>query len=116
MVFENLTLFEVHLDDAQFGTDAGRSDERDADVALPEPDSDDDRETADSSGGRGRFVKLAVASVVVSVAATLVARRVAGGDDSVAVGLETDRGVDESATGEPDHADEPVSTPTPDDE
>ncbi|WP_436923391.1 hypothetical protein [Halosimplex amylolyticum] len=94
MVFENVTLFEVHLDDAQFGPRDGRSgdDSRSESVAVERSDAGEPEVGTDSGGeasadaegsGRGRFAKLAVASVVVSVVATVVARRLAGrGDDS----------------------------------
>jgi hypothetical protein len=125
MVFENVTLFEVHLDDAQFGADAGRSDGRRADAdgrravvdagAVADTEPADGHET-ESPSGRGRFVKLAAASVVASVVATVVARRVGDrGDDSVEVDREADRAFDDSeAVGESGRSDDPVSTPTPD--
>ncbi|MFC7140103.1 hypothetical protein ACFQMA_09685 [Halosimplex aquaticum] len=89
MVFENVTLFEVHLDDAQFGPRDARPDDarggsdeaarRDADGRGAETGSGADSESTDGTGsGRGRFAKLAVASVVVSVVATVAARRLAG--------------------------------------
>ncbi|QPV62055.1 hypothetical protein I7X12_15050 [Halosimplex litoreum] len=127
MVFENVTLFEVHLDDAQFSSDAGRSDGRRADAvddeavvdaeAVADAEPADGRAT-DSPSGRGRFVKLAAASVVLSVVATVVARRVAGrGDESVEVDLETDSAFDDSeVAGESERTDGPVTTPTPDDD
>lgn len=136
MVFENVTLFEVHLDDARFSADADRPDGRGAntdarrdradgrravdeavaDDAAAETEPADSGAVADEPNGRGRFVKLAAASVVVSVVATVVARRVAGRDDDpVEVDLEADRAFDDSgAAGESDGADDPVSTPTPD--
>lgn len=104
MVFENVTLFEVHLDDARFDARAGGVDGSDADPAEAVEDRaheervDDERaaesETAEASaGGRGRVAKLILASVVVSVAATVVARRFAGGDDDpVAVDLGAEEG------------------------
>jgi len=128
MVFENVTLFEVHLDDAQFTADAGRSDGRGADAddrrvgdgavaddAVVETEPAADGETGAASG-RGRFVRLAAASVVVSVAATVVARRIVGrGGDPVEVDLEPDRTVDDSGAGaESEPVDDSVSTPTPD--
>ncbi|ELZ26339.1 hypothetical protein C475_09122 [Halosimplex carlsbadense 2-9-1] len=127
MVFENVTLFEVHLDDARFSADTGRSDGRRAEAddrhAGDETVADDgavETETAGGdettgSSGRGRFVKLAAASVVVSAVATVVARRVAGrGDDPVAVDLESGDAFDDAAADEPERVDDPVSTPTPD--
>ena len=124
MVFENVTLFEVHLDDAQFSADAGLAADADAsdddrrvdDEAAPRVDdvAVDEGAPTEGSSGRGRFVRLAAASVVVSVVATVVARRIAGrGDDPVEVDLDADR-VRDGAT-DSDRADGPA-VPSPDPE
>ncbi|WP_415378501.1 hypothetical protein [Halosimplex sp. TS25] len=90
MVFENVTLFEVHLDDAQFGPGAGRAsdDARDEAVDAVRRDADEratgSEPTDEEGSGRSRIAKLAVASVVVSVVATLAARRLTGRDDEPA--------------------------------
>jgi hypothetical protein len=129
MVLENVTLFEVHLDDAQFSADAGGSDGRGADsdarragdgVAVADAaagtESVDAGEVAPESSGRGRVLKLAAASVALGVVATVVARRVAGrGDESVEVDLETDAAFDDpEAADESERTDGPVTTSTPD--
>lgn len=89
MVFENVTLFEVHLDGAQFGWGTGRStDDRRTEstdvtrrgaggptVGTGSGVADDSAD--DEGSGRGRVAKLAVAIVLVSVVATVVARRLA---------------------------------------
>jgi len=131
MVFENVTLFEVHLDDAQFSADAGGADdgaESDAHERRAAPVDDrrveergaddaaavDESESPERSSGRGRFVKLAAASVVVSVVATVVARRIAGrGEDPIEVNQDADRVRETAATVDAESADGPA-VPSPD--
>lgn len=98
MVFDTVTLFEVHLDGAQFGpaTTADRDDEdRLKRPAAPRRDSDSSSgkprhvtaveppaESADDGGsGLGRFAKFAVVGVVLSVVAALVVKRLASRGD-----------------------------------
>jgi hypothetical protein len=98
MVLENVTLFEVHLDDAQFTADAGGSDRSEGvraedvrvdDEAVDDSEAVEGAETGGESSGRGGFLRLAAASVALSLVATVVARRVAGrGDDPVEVDLD----------------------------
>ena len=83
MAFENITLFEFDLQDAQFGP-------RDLDVpdrvkgkvgSSDEPAAEAEVETEDDSGvgvGIGRMIVMAL---VVSIAATLIARRLRGGKE-----------------------------------
>ncbi|WP_436906925.1 hypothetical protein [Halosimplex marinum] len=116
MVLENVTLFEVHLDDAQFTADAGRADDRDDAGERDRPTAADAERVADvervgdaeaaeregsaeGSSGPGRFLKLTAASVAVSVLATVVARRIAGRDDDPVA-------VDPAAAGEFGDADD----------
>jgi hypothetical protein len=72
MVFGNLALFELHLDDASFTT--GSSDTRDAD----EPEQSMIEESAterDDTGGRGLPMKLAVVGIALATTAFTVRRR-----------------------------------------
>ncbi|WP_435348083.1 hypothetical protein [Haloarchaeobius sp. HRN-SO-5] len=80
MAFEKLTLFEIRLDDAHFG-----------DSNEYEFDGEDGAESAEmesvSGGSRARRVAgLVAASVLVSVAAALAARRLLGGDEDEEAG------------------------------
>lgn len=79
MVFENLTIFEVHLEDAQFGPESmGESEEPEA----SETNAKVSDEVADSEDEGGVPVKrLIVASVLVSIVATVAARRLFGDDE-----------------------------------
>lgn len=63
MAFENVTLFEIHLDDAKFGTN-------DQHEAPPEP--------AGGGSGAGRAIALVLLSVALAVGATLAARALLG--------------------------------------
>lgn len=74
MVLENLTLFEVHLDDLDLGSRRGGDDERDAD-AEPADESDA------SGGGKRRILALVGASLAMSVVVAVVASRLAGSDE-----------------------------------
>ncbi|WP_459194632.1 hypothetical protein [Halosimplex sp. J119] len=98
MAFDNVTLFEVHLDGAQFGPattsdrdDEGRSERpaaprrdsetrsgKSAPVTAAEPSAES---TDDGGSGRNRVVALVAASVVLSVIATVVAKRLASRGD-----------------------------------
>lgn len=69
---EKLTLFEFHLDGAQFGPRSL------TDEAVEESTEDD--ETAESTGGN-RVLRLVAASILVSLIATAIARRFAGNDE-----------------------------------
>jgi len=117
MVLENVTLFEVHLDDAQFTADAGGSSALDEATTgreasdAGEPVEEDGSETtqafvddstdrdADESPEvdatarrvRGRIAKLAITGITVSVVAIVARRRLAGRDsESVPVEMESD--------------------------
>ncbi|WP_439027868.1 hypothetical protein [Haloarchaeobius sp. DT45] len=77
MVFEKLTLFEIRMDGAKIGGGEG--------VDIPvEVERDVETASDASSSGAGRAVKLAVLSVVVSIAAATIARRLVGGEDESA--------------------------------
>jgi len=84
MAFENITLFEFDLQDAQFGPRdldvpdrvKGKVRSSDDEVAA---DVETDTEDEDSGGvGIGRMIVMAL---VVSIAATLIARRLRGGKE-----------------------------------
>jgi len=83
MAFENITLFEFDLQDAQFGP-------RDLDVpdrvkgkvrsSDDEVAADVETDTEEDSGGVG-IGRMIVMALVVSIAATLIARRLRGGKE-----------------------------------
>jgi hypothetical protein len=83
MVFENLTLFELHVEDAQFGPTTLPDGEQATAESETDEAPDETTDTGRREGGaRRRVLLLAVASVAVSVAATALARRLAGADES----------------------------------
>jgi hypothetical protein len=107
-MLDKITVLEIRLDAPQFGTrgvvaDAGReSDERrdiegDRRVTGFEDERTHAGNRADAGIGISRILGLVLASVVVSVAATLIANRLFGDDDdgtgesTEAVGVEADR-------------------------
>jgi len=86
MVFENLTIFEVHLEDAQFGPETmGESEE--PEPGEPKAQAIDEPAEGEDEGGVpiGRLI---VASVIVSIVATVVARRLLGGDEEPEVEID----------------------------
>jgi hypothetical protein len=78
MVFENLTLFELHLEDAQFGPTSLP----DLDAVESAEESGEEPDQTAAGGSRRRGLALLLASVAVSLVATVVARRLAGADDA----------------------------------
>ena len=74
MVFDNVTLFEVHFDDATFSPPFRADDDADHETVDAEgTDARSDAEVRDT-GGRGRLGAV-VGLVVLAGAATAVARR-----------------------------------------
>jgi len=70
MVFENLTLFEVHLEDANFSSTVATGGEE-------PPESTD----GDPTDGEGPPVgRLLVAGLTIAIAVALLARKLVGGD------------------------------------
>ena len=64
MVFENITLFELHLENSRFGPSFG-----DEDVEAEEEYADEGEQSEDSSGGGiGRVIGALVLMVVVGLA------------------------------------------------
>lgn len=92
-MIEKITFFEVHLDDARFGTndtvnedvEAVVADEDHVEAVVAAPD--------DSSG----VARLLVASLFVSVGAALLARRLFGDDADDAEPIELDTTDDATA-------------------
>lgn len=87
MVLDKLTLFELHFDDAQFGPARMTTGGDDADETAATPELEDETsedapatETESGDGGMGRALALAGFSVLLSVAVTLLARRLSGDD------------------------------------
>lgn len=74
MVFENLTLFEIQLDGAQFGPRTMSGDDTSLD------DSTDDVEHAES-GGRGRLLPVFLLAALAIGAAALYRRSQSAGVD-----------------------------------
>jgi hypothetical protein len=96
---QKITLFEPHFDGATFGPGTSSSDEPTEESMAEEPIAAD-ADVTESGGGRGRkILGLVVASVVVSVAVSAIARRLAGDDDFEAI--EFDGNEDESGDEEP---------------
>lgn len=89
---QKLTLFEVHLDDARFGTNEALEAADMADVETPRPEIETheteiaEPETTDEGPNVRRLV---AASLIVSVVATAIARRLFG-DDKPAASIEID--------------------------
>ncbi|MFB6353476.1 MAG: hypothetical protein ABEJ92_05265 [Halobacteriales archaeon] len=82
MVFENLTLFEINLDGAQFGPRAiGTSDSDDAAV---------DPTDVAASGGRGRFVAPLLVLGALGAGIVLLRRRARAGDHDVDIAFDED--------------------------
>ena len=77
-----LTLFELHMDSPQFGTN--EYDDVEAEAA--------ETEEIDAPTGGLRVGRIAVVSVAVAVAATLLARRFAASDDQADIDID---GVDD---------------------
>ena len=74
MVFEKLTLFELHFEESQFGPKAfGESEGEEVTETEAEPE--------ESGGGVSRLLLLVGVSLLLSVAAALAARRFFGSDD-----------------------------------
>lgn len=71
MAFDNVTLFELHLDGARFGPGE-------------EPDADEARDQG-RSGGRGRALALLALSIGVSLVVAAAARRVVGDGERVEI-------------------------------
>ncbi|MFB6201733.1 MAG: hypothetical protein ABEI98_06955 [Halorhabdus sp.] len=90
MVFDKLTLFEVHLEDAAFGPNAARD--------RSETDDEPTVEAASSDSSGISIGRLVVASVVLSVAVSILARKLVGDEDEPEVAIdapeETDGAVD----------------------
>lgn len=94
MAFDEVTLFEFDLTDAQFGPESmDVPDKFSGSVGTDEGDEDHgataeaEFETEDESGGPslGRMIVMAL---VVSVVATLLARRLRGGDEEETTQIE----------------------------
>lgn len=87
-----LTLFEVHLDDARFGTNEALEAADTADIETRQPEIEthetniSESETADEGPSIRRLVAV---SLIVSVVATAIARRLFG-DDEPAASIEID--------------------------
>ncbi|ACV11237.1 hypothetical protein Huta_1054 [Halorhabdus utahensis DSM 12940] len=81
MVLENLTLFEVHLDNARIGPSIDDEDN-------PETDAPTADETTDGDGCASSVGRLVVASVVVSIVVSLIARKLAGDDTEPDVAID----------------------------
>ncbi|WP_135665253.1 hypothetical protein [Halorhabdus rudnickae] len=83
MVFENLTLFEVHLEDATFSPTQslgeGTDDERSA--GGDDQSTADEHEAPTDGAGVGRVLALVVASVVASIVVTVVIRQLVGDEE-----------------------------------
>ena len=79
MVFENLTLFELHMEGSRFGPDFGGEEE--AEEAVAELSEGDD------SGGRGRGLPL-FGLLVLAVVAGLAFRRYRSGEEEEAEAFE----------------------------
>jgi len=95
MAFDKLTLFELHFDGAQFGPRAiGATDETDAEPTDVTETADEIDESAAGRGGARRVLALVGASVLLSVVATFVVRRLGGGDEQTTL---DDVAADESA-------------------
>lgn len=70
MVFENLTLVELNLENSRFSASRGGSDD------APEPAAEEPEETAqDDSGGRGAGGVVAVLALIAVGVAIAIARR-----------------------------------------
>lgn len=91
MAFENLTLFEVNLENSRFGASRGESGSEETDSA--ESESGDARdESASESGGRSKALPLGV--VLFLVIGGLAFRRYrSGGDDETEVGTDETEGI-----------------------
>jgi len=87
MVLENLTLFEVHLDNARIGPSI--DDEDDPETDAPTADDTTDGDGCGSSVGR-----LVVASVVVSIVVSLIAWKLAGDDEEPEVTIDAPAEID----------------------
>ena len=85
MVFENLTLFEIHLEDADFGPCGAEGAQ--ADVGG-EQSGDETPENADAGDEGPPVGRLILASVVVSIVVALLARKLAGDDDEPDVAID----------------------------
>lgn len=70
MAFDDVTLFELHIDGAQFGPGESPGAERTSEGAR---DAEPER-----SGGRGRALALVALSIGVSLVVATAARRIAG--------------------------------------
>lgn len=79
MVFENLTLFELHFEDAQFGPRTMGESEESAEIEMA-------AEETEPSGGRRRYLPLVVVAVVVAAVAV---RRYRGRGDEADIEIET---------------------------
>lgn len=107
MVFENLTIFELHLDDALFTT--GSSDARDADD--PEESTTEQSTTeqvatgSDDTSGRGLPMKLAVVGVVLAAMAFTVRRYRSDEQTTVDDYAEDEGGLADPETAELDNVD-----------
>ncbi|WEL16735.1 hypothetical protein SVXHr_0555 [Halorhabdus sp. SVX81] len=90
MVLENLTLFEVHLDNARIGPGMANEDE-------PEPEATVADEAADADDGRS-IGRLVIASIVVSIVVSVLAWALTDEDEQPDVAIdapeETDSPVD----------------------
>lgn len=92
---EKITLFEPHFDGATFGPGTS-SPESTADETVVEEAIASGGDVTGSSGGRGRkILGLVVASVVVSIVASTIARRLAGDEDFEAIEFEGPEDQDE---------------------
>ena len=79
MVFENLTLFELHLENSRFGPSFGGDDEEEAEAAEEAYDAE---ETGDE-GGRGGGMRRALGVLLLFVVVGLAVRRYRSGGESM---------------------------------
>ncbi|MFW5974544.1 MAG: hypothetical protein ACOCPZ_04115 [Natrialbaceae archaeon] len=96
MVLENLTLFEVHLENARIGPNRATASNPEG---AAEDASGDREETVDDTADGGPSIgRLVVASVLLSVVVSVLAWKLASDDEDPEVAIdapaETDEGVD----------------------
>lgn len=89
MVFENITLFELHLDNPRFSAIRGGDA---AEEAAAEEETSEEYASEESAGSGGSFGR-ALGVLAFLVVAGLVVRRLRSGDDGEAVGVEETEGI-----------------------
>lgn len=89
---DKLTLFELHMDSPRFGTN---------ETLAEEIETDDTVEETTREGPR--FGRLVLASVAFSIAMTLLARRLVGGDDTEQIEIDEFEQSDDETTIEVEH-------------